>query len=56
MKDLKKYVTYFLLFLLAYLLSKEIKEGFINFFPGNPLPPGQLPRRKHCRNVPLFYR
>jgi hypothetical protein len=56
MKDLKKYVTYFLLFLLAYLLSKEIKEGLVNFIPRLPLPPGQLPRRRHSRNVPLFYR
>lgn len=57
MKDLKKNFTYLLLFFLAYLLSKEIKEGLVNFIPGTPLPPGHVQRRNVTHgNLPLFYR
>tara|TARA_Y100000389_G_C17442182_1_gene509283 strand:+ start:1796 stop:1966 length:171 start_codon:yes stop_codon:yes gene_type:complete len=56
MKDIKRYLTFFLLFALAYLLSKELKEGLINFTPGRPLPHGHVQRRNHTRNIPLFYR
>lgn len=56
MKDTKKYVTFALLFALAYLLSNEIKEGLVNFTSGAPLPPGHVQRKNHIRNIPLFYR
>ena len=57
MKDIKRYVTFFLLFALAYLLSYELKEGIVNFIPGRQLPDGQLQRRNVTPgNLPLFYR
>lgn len=56
MKDTKKYVTFALLFALAYLLSNEIKEGLVNFTPGRQLPDGQVQRKNHMSNIPLFYR
>lgn len=57
MKDTKRYLTFFLLFALAYLLSKELKEGLVNFTPGRQLPDGQVQRRNVTHgNLPLFYR
>lgn len=56
MKDTKRYITFFLLFALAYLLSKELKEGLVNFTPGIQLPDGQVQRKHHTENIPLFYR
>lgn len=57
MKDIKRYLTFFLLFALAYLLSKELKEGLVNFTPGRQLPDGQVQRRNVTHgNLPLFYR
>jgi hypothetical protein len=57
MKDTKKYITFFLLFVLAYLLSNELKEGLINFTSGMPLPPGQVQRKRVSHSfLPIFYR
>ena len=62
-KNVKMYVTYILLFILGYILSKEIKEGLINFPLGGylpplpPLPEGQLKRKNiDENNIPIFYR
>jgi len=49
-----KYVTFFLLFIVAYLLSNEIKEGLSNLLPSHY---GQLERKDNIHgSTPLFYR